>query len=94
MNPIELKRGDDFKGLSQYLHSGKRDQSPEDVLLKITDKQSVFTVRDIQRYVDRDEVARILGDEQIVLLESGDGEQFYTTRETLTLSRAPSSFGV
>ena len=88
MNPIELKRGDDFKGLSAYLHSGKREVPTADVLAKLTDKQSVFTERDILRHVERDERARILGDAQIVLLESGEGEQFYTTREMIELERS------
>ena len=56
-------------------------------MAKITDKQSVFSVRDIQRHVERDEVARILADDQIVLLETGDGDQLYTTREMIEIER-------
>ena len=90
MNPIELDRGDNFKGLSTYLHSGKREISSEEVLAKITDKQSVFGVQDIQKHVEHDEVTRVLGDDQIVILDSGEsseGVHLYTTKEMITTER-------
>jgi len=90
MNPIELKRGDNFKGLSDYLFSGRKAVSNEDVLAKITAQKSVFNARDIRREVGSNaDVARVLAADDIVLLETGDGaEQLYTAREMIELERA------
>lgn len=89
MNPIELKRGDNFKGLSDYLFSGRKALSNDEVLAKITAQKSVFSARDIRREVASGaDVTRVLAADEIVLFERGeDGGQLYSTREMIELER-------
>ncbi len=100
MNPIEIKRGDNFQKLSQYLLKGKSNApSPEKILEDISNQHSVFTQHDIARYLKksvadstamRRTIDKVLASPDLVIMRSPNPEDktlYYSTWEMVSIEK-------
>ncbi|GJL66222.1 MAG: hypothetical protein NPIRA05_11930 [Nitrospirales bacterium] len=100
MNPVEIKRGDNFQKLSNYLLKGKSQApSPEKILEDISNQNSVFTQQDIELYLkkyieDPTEMSRainkVLASPDLVVMRSNkpeDERRYYSTWEMVSIEK-------
>ncbi len=100
MNPVEIKRGDNFQKLSQYLLKGKTNApSPEKILDDISNQHSVFTKDDIARYLKKSiddpvvmdqTIEKVLALDDLVIMRSNNAEDehlYYSTWEMVSIEK-------
>jgi len=100
MNPVEIKRGDSFLGLSNYLLRGKSNApSVDQILVDITQQNSVFTRQELARHLNKlidDEATlrhvmdKVLTSAEVVVMQSndaGDERVYYSSWDMVSLEK-------